>query len=114
MKLEIFDSNVSQSMNIFIVIANVLNLFYNLPQMWLTYKRKTTKDISSTFMLLRFVTNIIWIVYAIEIDSFLFLVNNCVTVFSSMFVGYYKVNEVWQDYKLRRVLVEINEDDQTL
>lgn len=93
MKFQILDDNVSTTMNVFIIIANILNLFYNSPQMWTTYKRKTTKDISATFLVLRFVTNNIWIAYAIEIDSLLFLINNIVTVLSSAFIGYYKVKE---------------------
>jgi uncharacterized protein with PQ loop repeat len=100
MKLDILDNNVSTTMNVFIVIANVLNLFYNIPQMWTTYKRKSTGDISASFLLLRFVTNNIWVAYAIEIDSFLFLINNVVTVLSSAFVGYYKIKEMYTKKKI--------------
>uniref|UniRef100_A0A6C0KUY2 Uncharacterized protein n=1 Tax=viral metagenome TaxID=1070528 RepID=A0A6C0KUY2_9ZZZZ len=57
MQFDILDNNVSTSMNVFIIIANVLNLFYNIPQMCTTYKRKST-----------------------EINSVLFLINNVVTV----------------------------------
>jgi len=96
MKLEIIDKNVSLTMNIFIVIANILNLFYNLPQMWTTYRRKSTSDISGTFLFLRFITNSIWIAYAIEIESLLFLINNIVTVLSSLFIGYYKILEEYK------------------
>ena len=110
MKLQILDDNVSTTMNVFIIIANILNLFYNIPQMWTTYKRKTTKDISPTFLLLRFITNNIWVAYAIEIDSLLFLINNIVTVLSSAFIGYYKINE----YMLERRLKKINEGEEQL
>lgn len=72
--------------------------------MWTTYKRKTTKDISATFLMLRFVTNNIWIAYAIEIDSLLFLINNIVTVLSSAFIGYYKVKETF--FNRQQVLYE--------
>ena len=99
MKLDILDPNVSTTMNVFIIIANILNLFYNIPQMWTTYKRKTTQDISATFLLLRFISNNIWVVYAIEIDSLLFLINNIVTVLSSAFIGYYKINELISERK---------------
>lgn len=95
MKFDIIDENVSTTMNVFIIIANVLNLFYNIPQIWTTYKRKTTGDISTTFLVLRFVTNNIWIAYAIEIDSLLFLINNVVTVLSSAFIGFYKFRELY-------------------
>jgi uncharacterized protein with PQ loop repeat len=62
--------------------------------MILTYKRKTTKDISASFLVLRIIGNSIWIAYAIEVNSFLMLVNNCITVLSSFFVGYFKILEL--------------------
>lgn len=94
MKFEIFDSNVSFTMNIAIVIANIINLVYNAPQMYRTYKTKRTKDISGWFLSLRVVSNALWVWYAVEVDSLLMLVNNIVTVFSSVFVGYYKLVEI--------------------
>lgn len=104
MKLELLDDNVSTTMNVFIVIANVLNLLYNIPQMWTTYKRKSTKDISATFLLLRFITNNIWVAYAVEIDSLLFLINNVVTVLSSAFIGYYKIAEIVLERKMKKII----------
>lgn len=106
MRFDILDDNVSTTMNVFIIIANILNLFYNIPQMWTTYKRKSTKDISPTFLLLRFISNNIWIVYAIEINSFLFLLNNIVTVLSSAFIGYYKICEILLERKLKHNLLK--------
>jgi MtN3 and saliva related transmembrane protein len=86
-------------MNIFLVIANIINLFYNIPQMVTTYKRKSTKDFSTTFLVLRIVGNLIWIGYAIEVNSLLMLINNVVTVLSSVFISYYKALEIIEDYK---------------
>ena len=57
-------------------------------------KTKSTKDFSGLFLLLRVVGNCIWIEYAIEINSMLMLINNIVTVISSLFIGYYKLNEI--------------------
>lgn len=108
MNLDIIDKNVSLTMNVFIVIANILNLFYNLPQMWKTYKRRSTADISGTFLLLRFITNIIWIAYAIEINSLLFLINNIVTVLSSLFIGYYKIIEEYKKKYEEEIALEEN------
>ena len=65
--------------------------------MYRTYKLKTTGDISSWFLSLRVVSNVIWVAYSIEINSLLMLINNCVTVFSSIFIGYYKVLEIRRD-----------------
>jgi MtN3 and saliva related transmembrane protein len=94
MKLKFFDPNVSDTMNVFLVIANIINLVYNLPQIYKTYKTKSTGDFSEWFLFLRIVGNVIWIPYAIEIESTLMLVNTLVTVASSIFIGYYKVREI--------------------
>ena len=94
MKLKLIDDNVSTTMNVFLIIANVINLVYNVPQIIKTYKTKSTGDFSSIFLFLRIVGNIIWIPYAIEIDSLLLLINTLVTVLSSIFIGYYKVKEI--------------------
>ncbi len=99
MKFSFIDRNVSTTMNVFLVIANIINLFYNIPQMVTTYKRKSTKDFSTTFLVLRIVGNLIWIGYAIEVNSLLMLINNVVTVLSSIFISYYKVLEIIADYK---------------
>ena len=94
MKFNMMDNNVSLTMNIFLIIANVINLVYNLPQIIKTYKTKSTGDFSKWFLLLRFIGNIIWIPYAIEINSLLLLINTIVTVCSSIFIGYYKIKEI--------------------
>ena len=73
MKFEIIDDNVSMTMNVFIIIANIINIVYNIPQMVKTYQRKTTQDLSSWFIFLRIIGNSIWIGYAIEVDSMMIL-----------------------------------------
>ena len=99
MKFVIMDNNVSLTMNIFVIIANVINLIYNIPQMIKTYKTKSTKDFSGWFISLRIIGNIIWIAYSIEINSMLMLINNLVTVIASVFVGYYKLIEIINNNK---------------
>ena len=94
MKFSLLDQNVSTTMNVFIIIANIINLVYNLPQIYKTYKTKSTKDFSEWFLLLRVVGNVIWIPYSIEINSMLLLINTLVTVIASIFIGYYKVVEI--------------------
>ncbi len=100
MKLTLFDNNVSLTMNIFLIIANVINLVYNLPQMYKTYKTKSTGDFSEWFLLLRNVGNVIWIPYSIDIGSTLMLINTLVTVLASIFIGYYKLKEIINNYRL--------------
>jgi MtN3 and saliva related transmembrane protein len=103
MNFSILDDNVSLTMNILIIIANIINLFYNIPQMIKTYRTKSTRDFSGLFIILRIVANIIWVAYSIEINSLLMLVNNLVTVIASVFIGYYKALEMYDDYKTKPI-----------
>jgi len=108
MQFDIIDHNVSTTTNIFLVIANIINLFYNIPQMYKTYKCKSTKDFSKTFILLRLVGNIIWVEYAIEVNSLLMLLNNLVTIISSLFIGYYKLNDILEGRQKIKILKQQN------
>ena len=89
-EISLYDSRVSNEMNMLLVIANILNIVYNIPQLIHTYRTKSTDDLNKWFIILRIVGNTIWILYSIYIDSFLMLLNNSVTVCSSIFIGYYK------------------------
>jgi uncharacterized protein with PQ loop repeat len=97
MKFEIMDKDVSLTMNVFLIIANIINVVYNIPQMVKTYKCKSTKELSSWFLFLRIVGNIIWVGYAIEVDSMMMLINTIVTVIASIFISYYKVLEIHKE-----------------
>jgi MtN3 and saliva related transmembrane protein len=101
MDFSILDPNVSLTTNIFVVIANIINLIYNVPQMYKTWKTKSTTDFSTTFLIMRIGGNIIWVAYAIEISSFLMLLNNCVTVIASIFIFYFKAQELYNERKLK-------------
>ena len=112
MRFDIIDNNVSATTNIFLIIANIINLSYNIPQMYKTYKCKSTKDFSGLFLLLRVVGNCIWIEYAIEINSMLMLINNIVTVISSLFIGYYKLNEILKkNSQINDMNIELQNND---
>lgn len=79
--------------NISVIIANILNLVYNIPQMWKTYKLKTTRDISGWFLILRTITSILWILYSFYISNFQYLFASLITIIATLFVGYYKILE---------------------
>ena len=111
MKITIFDPNVSNVMNVFLIIGNVINLVQNIPQVVKTYQTKSTRDFSSLFLLLRIIGNLIWIAYAIEINSLLLVINNSVTVLSTAYLGYYKAREMWNDYKVKVYSKIANSDD---
>ena len=95
----IFDDSVSQAMNVFLVIGNIVSLVYNIPQMVKTYKTNSTKDFSSTFLFLRVVNNSIWLAYSVELGTFLFLLANITSVICSLFLSYYKAFELYDIHK---------------
>lgn len=106
MIVNILDPNVSTTMNVFIVIANIINISYNIPQMVHTYKTKSTKDFDVWFIVLRCVGNIIWLVYSIYLNIFLMMLNNLITVLSSIFIGYYKLLEILEKKRLYKKQID--------
>jgi MtN3 and saliva related transmembrane protein len=102
MILTILDPTVSTTMNVFIIIANIINISYNIPQMVHTYKTKSTKDFDVWFIVLRCVGNIIWLVYSFYLNIFLMMLNNIITVISSIFIGYYKLLEILEKKRLHK------------
>ncbi len=102
MHLEILDPNVSNTMNAFIIIGNIITLCQNVPQVIKTYKVKSTKDFSSIFLLMRVTACIIWGAYSIEIESLMMLINNLITLSATGFISYYKIKEIINDYKLKQ------------
>lgn len=113
MQFDIIDHNVSLTTNVFLVIANIINLFYNIPQMYKTYKCKSTKDFSTLFLSFRFIGNLIWVEYAIEIGSLLMLINNVVTVLSTVFIGYYKIKELIEEYRIKKNNIKLELESNT-
>ena len=95
------DENVSPTMNVFLVIANIINIIYNVPQVVKTYQTKSTKDFSSWFIFMRIVGNSIWFTYSLEINNIQMIINNTITVSSSLFIGYYKYREIRHEYRIK-------------
>jgi uncharacterized protein with PQ loop repeat len=102
MKFTFIDHNVSTTMNVFLVIANIINFVYNIPQVVKTCRTGSTKDFSGWFLSLRFIGNTIWIGYAIEVDSLLMLLNNIVTVIASGIISGIMVHNMYKEYKLKK------------
>lgn len=103
MQIKILDPNVGIPMNVFIIIGNIITLFQNVPQVIKTYKVKSTRDFSSIFLLMRVSACFIWGAYSIEISSLLMLINNLITLLSTLFIGYYKIKEIITDYKNKNI-----------
>jgi uncharacterized protein with PQ loop repeat len=79
-----------------------------------TYKTKSTKDFSPTFLFMRVIGTSIWLAYSIELQQFLFMIANVVSLFSSIFISYYKVVELYQDYVSNKDIKLYNKLDENL
>lgn len=75
--------------SVLVNIANVVGVLYNLPQMYHTYKRKTTNDISPIFLHARFWCSIMWIVYCLYYKFWYVFISWVITGSSSTFMLYY-------------------------
>lgn len=64
-----------------------------------TYKIKSTKDFSTSFLFLRVIGNTIWLAYSIELNTFQFFISNVISVGASAFISYYKILDLYHDYK---------------
>lgn len=91
--------------NILLIVANIINLVYNVPQMVRTYKTKSAKDFDVWFLGLRIFYNFLWILYGIEVKSMLVGLNSIVTILATLFISYYK----FLDYNMKNKIVAIIE-----
>jgi len=114
MHFELMQPDVSPTMNGFLIIANIINIVYNIPQMYQTYKTKSTKDFNVWFISLRIIGNTIWLVYAIEVNSLSMLINNSVTVFASLFIGYYKFNDYYTEKRQKYYNEQLVNDERLI
>ena len=46
-----------------VIVANVIGFVYNVPQVVLTMRTKSAKDISLVFLSMRLVSSILWLIY---------------------------------------------------
>jgi uncharacterized protein with PQ loop repeat len=94
MKFDLIDDSVSLPMNIFLIIGNVICIGYNIPQMIQTYKSKSTKDINIWFLILRIIGNVPFVVYSIQMEEANLIISYLFSVFSSVFILYFKFLEL--------------------
>lgn len=81
-----------------VIVANVIGFVYNVPQVILTIRTKSAKDLSSIFLLMRILSALLWIVYTSIIWSPDVLISWVITGGSSVVLLYYKV--VYSDHNL--------------
>ena len=77
----------------FAILGNSLNLAYNVPLVYLVWKNRSTKNISGTFVLLRFCGSISWLIYAALILDVWVMASYTVTFIATFIIGYVKVLE---------------------
>ena len=83
--------------NNILVVCNVINVIYHLPQIIKTYKTKSVKDFDSYYLFLGNLHSFCWVLYSIEDNNALMIFNSCVTMFSISFVSYYKITSYIAD-----------------
>lgn len=96
------DTELPLWLNIFIIIGNIINLIYNIPQIYLTFKRKSTRDISGIFMVLRLVGNLLILVYTLYIADVQLSIAYVVTILASAFLCFYKIHDILEDNKIKK------------
>ena len=77
-------------LQVLVITANVIGFVYNIPQLVLTIKTKSAHDISGVFLLLRFVSSVLWIIYCVFIFNIDVLISWCITGLCSVILLYYK------------------------
>lgn len=74
-----------------VIIANIIGFVYNVPQVILTIRTKSAKDLSSLFLIMRIISALLWIIYTIIVWSPDVLISWLITGGSSCILFYYKI-----------------------
>lgn len=77
----------------FAIIGNGLNLAYNIPFVYLVWKNRSSKNISGTFLLLRFWGSIAWLIYAVLVMDAWVGFSYVVTLTATCAIYYIKFGE---------------------
>jgi len=99
--------------NSILVVCNVINVIYHLPQIIKTYKTKSVKDFDPYYLFLGNLHSFCWVLYSIEDNNNLMIFNSCVTMFSISFVSYYKINYYISDYYKNKKLNNLDANANT-
>lgn len=75
------------------IIGNTLNLGYNIPFVYLVWKNRSSKNISGTFLMLRFWGSISWLIYAILVSDAWIGISYTVTLIATCMIYYIKFKE---------------------
>ena len=75
------------------IIGNTLNLGYNIPFVYLVWKKRSSKNISGTFLLLRFWGSVSWLIYAVLVSDTWVGISYLVTLTATCMIYYIKFTE---------------------
>lgn len=88
--MQFFDDRLSTLNNYAALLAVILTLANNIPQLLHTHRRKTAVDFYGPSLVMRILSNSIWAVYAVELNSVFLLSSSLVSLFSALFIWYVK------------------------
>ena len=96
-------TNIAFKNNI-LIVCNIINVIYHVPQIIKTHKTKSVKDFDPYYLFLGNLHSLCWVMYSISDNNYLMLFNSCITVFSISFVSYYKITSYISDYYSKKNL----------
>jgi len=99
-------TNIAFKNNI-LIVCNIINVIYHVPQIIKTYRTKSVKDFDPYYLFLGNLHSLCWVMYSISDNNYLMLFNSCVTVFSISFVSYYKITSYISDYYNNKNLIKL-------
>jgi uncharacterized protein with PQ loop repeat len=91
----IYDINV---MNIIAFLANLIGILCNVPLIVNTIRNGKADDISLSFLLLRILASILWVIYSIQIELYVITLSNFPGILSSSVVLVYKIKGIHKRY----------------
>lgn len=94
--------------NIILIMCNVINVIYHVPQIIKTYRTKSVKDFDSYYLFLGNIHSFCWILYGIVDNNSLMIFNSCVSMFSISFVSYYKIHSFISEHYKSKILCSVN------
>jgi uncharacterized protein with PQ loop repeat len=100
-------TNIAFKNNI-LIVCNIINVIYHVPQIIKTYKTKSVKDFDPYYLFLGNLHSLCWVMYSISDNNYLMLFNSCITVFSISFVSYYKITSYISDYYSKKNLSKLD------
>jgi uncharacterized protein with PQ loop repeat len=93
-KFDFFDESLPTWLNVIVLVSNIIGLIYNIPQIWTTFRRESTEDISGLFLLFRLSSGILWLIFSFYVQNVQLIISNAITTGSTIFIGVYKIKDL--------------------